>query len=50
MIIGLVGSVFDADESPSVNIGANVILDGEEHCVNIYWYPEKDRVSVERVG
>lgn len=25
-----------------------VMLDGDEHCVNIYWYPETDEVFVER--
>lgn len=50
MITGLVGTVLDTDESPFVSIGVDVMLDGEEHCVNIYWYPETDEVSVERAG
>lgn len=50
MITGLVGTVFDADEQPYVGISADVMLGGEEHCVNIYWYPETDEVSVERMG
>lgn len=47
MITGLVGSVSN-DESPIVSISADVMLDGDEHCVNIYWYPETDEVFVER--
>lgn len=50
MITGLVGTVFDADEPPFVSINADVMLDGEEHCVTIYWYPETDEVSVERMS
>lgn len=50
MITGLVGTVFDTDEPPFVSISADVMLGGEEHYVNIYWYPETDEVSVERVG
>lgn len=50
MITGLVGTVFDTDELPCVSISADVMLDGGEHCVNIYWYPETDEVSVERLG
>lgn len=36
MITGLVGTVFGADEPPFVSISADVMLGGEEHCVNIY--------------
>ena len=36
------------DEPPFVSISADVMLDGDEHCVNIYWYPETDEVFVER--
>lgn len=50
MITGLVGTMFDADEPPFVKISTDVMLDGEEHCVNIYWRPETDEVSVERMG
>nr|DAN30715.1 MAG TPA: hypothetical protein [Caudoviricetes sp.] len=50
MITGLVGTVFDADEPPFVSISVDMMLDGEEHYVNIYWYPETDEVSVERMG
>lgn len=50
MITGLVGTVFDADEPPFVCISADVMLDGEEHSVNIYWCPETDEVSVERMS
>lgn len=50
MITGLVGSVSNTDDSPIVSISANVMLDGKEHCVDIYWYPETDEVVVERVG
>ena len=46
MITGLVGTVFDTDEPPFVSISADVMLNGEEHCVNIYWYPETDEVFV----
>lgn len=35
MITGLVGTVFDTDEPPFVSISAGVMLDGDEHCVNI---------------
>lgn len=49
MITGLVGSVSN-DESPIVSISANVMLNGEEHCVDIYWYPETDEVFVERTA
>lgn len=48
MITGLVGTVSN-DESPIVSISANVVLGGEEHCVDIYWYPETDEVFVERM-
>lgn len=48
MITGLIGTVFDTDEPPFVSISADVMLDGDEHCVNIYWYPETDEVFVER--
>lgn len=50
MITGLVGTVFDTGETPFVSIDADVMLNGEEHCVVIYWYPETDEVSVERLG
>lgn len=50
MITGFVGTVFDTDEPHFVSISADVMLDGGEHWVNIYWYPETDEVFVERVG
>lgn len=49
MITAFVGSV-STGEPPIVSISANVMLDGEEHHVDIYWYPETDEVLVERVG
>lgn len=49
MITGLVGCV-STGEPPIVSISANIMLDGEEHRVDIYWYPETDEVLVERVG
>lgn len=48
MITGLEGTVFDTDEPPFVGISTDVILDGDEHYVTIYWYPETDEVFVER--
>lgn len=50
MITGLVGTVFYEDETPFVSISADVMLEGEEHYANIYWCPETDEVSVERLG
>lgn len=50
MITGLEGTVFDTDEPPFVSINVDVMLDGDEHCVAIYWYPETDEVFVERLS
>lgn len=50
MITGLKGTVFDTDEPPFVCFNVDMMLDGEEHYVSIYWYPETDEVSVERLG
>lgn len=50
MITGLIGTVFDTDEPPFVSISVDVMLEGGEHCVTIYWYPETDEAFVERLG
>lgn len=50
MVTRLAGAVLDTDEATFVSISADVMLDGEEHCVNIYWYPETDKGFVERRG